>query len=76
VLISPELYERFFRTIYNCATFSSYILALAKDFGAKNMLSYKKCAHKMLMKLTPGVDFTNVLQAAFTLADPKSAKRH
>ena len=24
---------------------------------------------------TPGVNFTNVLQAAFTLADPKSAKK-
>jgi len=26
------------------------------------------------MKLTPGVDFTNVLPAAFTLTDPKSTK--
>jgi len=28
------------------------------------------------MKLTAGVDFTNVLQAAFERADPKGAKRH
>ncbi len=26
------------------------------------------------MKLTPVVDFTNILRAAFMLADPKSAK--
>jgi hypothetical protein len=28
----------------------------------------------MLMKLTPGVNFTNILHAAFTCADPKGAK--
>jgi len=27
------------------------------------------------MKLTPGVNFINVQQAAFTIADPKSAKK-
>ncbi len=29
----------------------------------------------MLMKLTPGVNFINILQAAFTNADPKRAKK-
>jgi len=29
----------------------------------------KKSAHKMLMKLTPGVNFTNVLRAAFAPVD-------
>jgi len=29
----------------------------------------------MLMTLTVGVDFANILQAAFTCADPKSAKK-
>ncbi len=29
----------------------------------------------MLMKLTLGVNFINVLQAAFTLVDPKSRKK-
>jgi len=33
-------------------------------------------ARKMLMKLIPGVNFTNVLQAAFTQTDPKSAKKY
>jgi len=43
-------------------------LALAKN-------SYKKHARKKLMKLTAGgVNFTNILRAAFTSADPKSAK--
>ena len=27
------------------------------------------------MKLTPGVNFTNILRVAFTLGDPKSAKK-
>jgi len=29
----------------------------------------------MLMKLSPGVNFTNILGAAFACADPESAKR-
>ncbi len=29
----------------------------------------------MLVKLTSGVNFTNILQAAFTNADPKNAKK-
>jgi len=29
----------------------------------------------MLMKLTPGVNFTNILCKAFTRADPQSAKK-
>jgi len=37
--------------------------------------SHVKAAHKMLVKLTPGVDLTNILLAAFTCKDPKSAKR-
>jgi len=35
----------------------------------------EEAAHKMLMKLTTGVDFINVLLTAFTLKDHKSAKR-
>jgi len=34
-----------------------------------------KAACKMLMKLTTGVNFTNTLEAVFTQADPKSAKK-
>jgi len=32
----------------------------------------QKAAHKMLVKLTPGVYFTNILFATFIHADPKS----
>jgi len=28
------------------------------------------------MKLTPGVNYTNIFRAAFACADPKRAKRH
>jgi len=34
------------------------------QLGAKN--SYEKCGQKTLMKLTAGVNFTNILQAAFS----------
>jgi hypothetical protein len=41
-----HFYVRIFRMNVVLAAFSSYVLALAKN-------SYKKCARKMLMKLTP-----------------------
>jgi len=34
----------------------------------------EKCPRIMLMKLTPGVNFINILIAAFMLVGPKSAK--
>jgi len=42
--------------------------------AAKKRLLYKKARVKTLMKLTPGVNFTNILSKAFTHADPKSTK--
>jgi len=35
----------------------------------------KFTARKMMVKLTPGVNFINILLAAFKCAHPKSAKR-
>jgi len=35
----------------------------------------QKAAHKMLVKLTPGVNFTNILHAAFIRPYPKSEKK-
>jgi len=35
-----------------------------------------KAACKMLMKLTPRLNFINVLRTAFELIDPKGIKRH
>ncbi len=50
-----------YRRIYlNLILFSSYVLA-------KKALSFKKRARKMLMKLTPVVNFLNILVAAFAL---------
>jgi len=34
-----------------------------------------KAVGRMLIKLSPGVDFTNIILAAFTSADPKRAKK-
>jgi hypothetical protein len=39
-------------------------------------LLYEKAASKLLVQLTPGVDFTNGLPSAFTHTDPKSSKRY
>jgi len=36
---------------------------------------YTKCACKMLMKLTPGVNFIKILCTSFMLVDPKSIKK-
>jgi len=36
----------------------------------------KKAAHKLMIKLTPGVNYNKGLQAAFEHPDPKRAKRH
>jgi len=48
--------------------FSSYVSAL-------NELSYKKHERKTLMKLSTGVDFTNVLQAVLIcMKNPKAQK--
>jgi hypothetical protein len=38
--------------------------------------AHVKAAHKMLVKSTPGVNFTYVLGTAFTLVEPKSVKRY
>jgi len=43
-------------------------------FGAK--ILYENRAHKMLMKLTPRVNFINILGAAFVPVDPKSVKKY
>jgi len=67
VSISSTFYGRIFWTNVVSAVFSSYILALSKNM-------YKKRAHIMLMKLTTGVDFTNILRKAFTQVNPRRTK--
>jgi hypothetical protein len=45
-----------------------YIFTLLGSTGAK-------AVHRTLMKLTPGVDFINILEAAFCPQIPKAQKR-
>ncbi len=58
--------------------FSYKFFARSKNVTREKLLNrhlYKKFVREMLMKLTPGVDFTNILCAAFRHTDPKSAKK-
>jgi hypothetical protein len=61
--ISPIFYKQLFHTKVFCTAFLSlqfgFVIFWQKDFGTK-------AAHKMLVKLTPGVNFTNIKQAAFS----------
>jgi len=59
-LISPTFYEQLLHTKISKAQSQSAIRE-----KVQNLLSYKKRARKMLVKLTPGVNVTNILQAAF-----------
>ncbi len=70
---NPNFTSAFF--IWECfgQLFSNYSLALIIIFLQKNIGTI--AGHEMLMKLTAGVNFINVLWAAFTCADPESAKR-
>ncbi len=51
-----------------------YLYDLAVLFTLLRSTSVK-AEHKMLMKLTPGLNFINVLHTAFMLAEPKSVKK-
>ncbi len=61
-------YETSFRQL-----FSSYYIYMEK---LPKRCSYEKFVLLTLMKLTAGVEFTNVLRVALMLEDPKYAKRH
>jgi hypothetical protein len=50
----------------------SFVLAL-RLFGSK--ILYEKFVRKMLIKLTPIIDFTDIFCRAFRGKDPKSAKK-
>jgi len=68
-LTSPTFYKQLLHLKVTKVQKDSQVVSLLCAFGI--------CAHKrMLMKLTPGVNFTNILRAAFALKDPKSTKRH
>jgi hypothetical protein len=75
----------------NCSQFHQHLdeqllrpYSCAKKLQSQNVtreklrkrLLYEKGDWKMLMKLTPGLNFINVLRTGFTLADPESVKRY
>ena len=62
-----RFYVQIFRTNVGSAAFSSYVLAFEKNL-------YEKCAKTMLMKLTVGLNFVNILHIAFMCSNPKSVK--
>jgi len=69
--IPPEVYK-----IYQTFTSRSFCqFSFAITMQTQILISEnEKSALKMLVKLTPGVHFINVLQAAFTCTDSKSIK--
>jgi len=62
VSISSPFYARIFRPKFWHLKLQSFVLAL-RLFGAK--ILYKKLACQMLMKLTKGVNFINILFMLF-----------
>jgi len=70
--ISSTLYASVFRTKANWVSFSLIMFGFV-IFGAK--ILYKKHARKTLMKLTAGVNFINVLHAAFCIQRSQKHKK-
>jgi len=72
VSISPKFYEQLFWSEVFCTAFIflqfGFVIFWQKNIGVKT-------THKMLVKLTKGVNFTNMLCSAFTSTEPKSAKK-
>jgi len=73
VSISPIFYEQLFCTEVFCTAFLliqfGFVIFWQKNVGAKAVC-------KMLVKLTTGVNFINILRAAFAPVYPKSVKRY
>jgi len=72
VSISSTFYEHIFRQYFGAKNYKAEMFAFEtqrqKDIG-------KKIASKMLMKLTPGLNFINILCTAFTHVEPKTVKK-
>ncbi len=71
--ISPTLYEQL---LHAQIPKVQKTLMIRLSFCAFEIFVYKSCCKTLMNKLTPAVNYTNVLCAAFVCADPKSAKRH
>jgi hypothetical protein len=72
-LISSAFYWRVFLYEGKLSSFSQILFGFA-IFWHQNIS--EKVASKKLMKLTPGLNFINVLHTAFMFIVPKSVKRH
>ncbi len=70
--ISSTFFVRFFRQYFGAKKLQSQTFQLC-NFWHQNI--GKKSSWKMLMKLTPGIDFINVQWAAFMCTDSESAKK-
>jgi len=70
VSISSTFYAHIF-----CAK-ANWVFFLCLEFGFELTFVQKMLEWKMLMKLTPGLNFINFLCTAFTFVDPKSVKRY
>jgi len=71
--ISLTFYARVF-FVQKCSAQLSLVMFQLCNLRCQNIVA--KFVHKMLMKLTPYVNFINVLRTAFTLVDPESVKRY
>ncbi len=67
-VLQSSFYARRFRKSTKIQLSHQYLFTLS---GSESV----KAVRRTLMKLTTGVNFTNVLLAGFALTDPKSAKR-
>jgi len=75
-VVNPCCMGLLMRSFYSHRSQNRNIPSSCQCYFALLGSSSEKPAHKMLMNLTPGVNFINILCAAFTLIWPKSAKRH
>jgi len=64
-----------FHQFFTSSFYSDHKKSSCKVFFALLGSAHIKAARKMLVKLTPGVNFINVLRTAFTLVDPKRVKK-
>jgi len=56
----------FFIKNFGAKNYKAVWSTFVPNFGAKKVLSYKKCAHKILIKLTPAVNFSNIIRTCFS----------
>jgi len=70
-----QFHQNYTHAFFVQMLFRRIFLVTCKQKKLLKQCSYVKRARFTLMKLTAGVNFMNVLQAAFVHKDPKSAKR-